>query len=231
MDDLPTELIANIVAHCPINRNSRRRPCLAPYALISKRWQQVVERRLFKSLKIKGSELETFTAICGAGPQREHRRLALQRLEYSIECIPGVDETLKEKPASERAALRQENTYSALQSLDALSSVLRSWSTSRHITLELCLLVQTTFPPGLLNLIPRTKLVKEFVIYSMSPLTTALLEPIASRMDGLQEIKWVLPDGDDTTNSVARRKERYRKFLILEHLRLLLPPRKSTKAC
>jgi hypothetical protein len=216
MDKLPPEIIANVAAYCPAGRRSESEPCLAPYALISKQWQQVVERRIFSSLEIMSSEIKVFKTIFGAEKDRSLRRSALRRLRYSIESIPGIAEALSSSSKSERATVRQRNTDAALQSLKELYTTLDSWSINRSMTLEISLPRETSLPTGSMKTVPGTQLIKEFVIDSRALRTTALLTPIASQMIGLQEVQWQLDDWDKTMNSVSRRKKRYGKFSILQ---------------
>ncbi|KAH0378934.1 hypothetical protein KCU92_g8439, partial [Aureobasidium melanogenum] len=213
MDKLPPEIIANVAAYCPAGRRSESEPCLAPYALISKQWQQVVERRIFSSLEIMSSEIKVFKTIFGAEKDRSLRRSALRRLRYSIESIPGIAEALSSSSKSERATVRQRNTDAALQSLKELYTTLDSWSINRSMTLEISLPRETSLPTGSMKTVPGTQLIKEFVIDSRALRTTALLTPIASQMIGLQEVQWQLDDWDKTMNSVSRRKKRYAQFL------------------
>lgn len=214
MDRLPTDILTRIVAFCPTGRPSRSEACLAPYALISKQWQKVVEQHVFSSVKLKFSELATFAAVYDAGLDREHRRSALQRLKYIIRSIPGTDEALASETSPERTVARQKDTQAALHALGEIYRLLSSWSINKPITLEIQFPQETTLPPDSMSSIPRTELVKRFVFESTFQLDTALLVPIASQMIGLQEIEWDLDDYDKSINSVFRRKARYGKFVL-----------------
>ncbi|KAG9570323.1 hypothetical protein KCU71_g368, partial [Aureobasidium melanogenum] len=209
MDKLPPEIISEILGYCPRGRPSRGRPCLAPYALISKQWQQIVERLVFSSIRLKSSELGHFTDVYGDEAEEIHRRSALQQLKYTIEPTPGTDEALESEIATERAIARQEATEAVLFSLGELYSILSSWSTNKTITLEIGFPQETCISKAAIELIPRTELVKRFEFKSTAQRDPVLLASIASQMIGLQDIKWELDDYDKNINSVSRRKARY----------------------
>ncbi|KAK6004330.1 hypothetical protein QM012_008192 [Aureobasidium pullulans] len=229
MNSPPTELITSIVAYCLCGRPSEGEPGLSPFALISEQRQQVDEQRIFSSLNLKSSESKVFATVYGAGPEREHRKSALKRLKYSIESIPGIDERLRDNPAPERMAIRGRNACHALENLGALYSILNSWSTNNRIMLEIRLPGQIFRPKTLSDIILITKLIKRVEMDSTNLPSTTLLEPIAFRMQGLQEIKWWLFDHDVTSNSVSRRKRRYRESPIFEHLQVHFLHTESTE--
>lgn len=170
---------------------------------------------MFSSIRIKDSELALFEAMYGDEPNRLHRRSALQRLEYSTKSMSVTEEALGSKSASVTACVKKDNTDAVLRSLDALFSILKSWSTEKYLELEVTFpsdIVWSTMPE---RVVPITKLVKRFVVDSRNMFNTALLNSIATHMIGLQEIDWELDDWDKSTNSLARRKKRYGKLLDL----------------
>ncbi|CAD0099886.1 unnamed protein product [Aureobasidium mustum] len=209
MNSLPIEVLTNIISYCPTGRPSRSHQCLGPYALVSRQWQQVVERRVFSSLKLRSSELDFFNTLYSAGGGREHRRSALRKLRFIIESIPGTHEALESEPPSERAAARYRDTEIAMHVLGKLYSVLSSWSLKKAIILEIEFPPETCLSKSAIDLISTTELVKRFEFHSTAQRDPILLVHIAARMHDLQEIKWELNDYDKSINSVSRRKARY----------------------
>ncbi|XXG99305.1 Glycoside hydrolase 2 (Mannanase, beta-galactosidase) [Hypoxylon texense] len=74
MDNFPAEIISNIVAHLPDTG-------LAPFATISKKWRDPVERRTFAHLHItsKIKSMENFRSLVSP-----HRRTYLRAVEFTV---------------------------------------------------------------------------------------------------------------------------------------------------
>ncbi|KAI0881466.1 uncharacterized protein GGS22DRAFT_196418 [Annulohypoxylon maeteangense] len=86
MDHLSPEITALIATHlCTVPRTpfpvlGAPRISRAPYAVLSRRWQSVVEPWTLSSIKLKDTELDTFAAIFAA----TRRRALLRHLNYNV---------------------------------------------------------------------------------------------------------------------------------------------------
>jgi hypothetical protein len=219
MDNLPSEIISNIVAWIPDRTRPRRKGRLAPIALISRQWQQVVEHRTFSSLRLRTTDLETFAQIFNEDTRGSTRTSALKRLVYVVGSSPRIDKEWNACSRAERLAELQGNTETVLLRLKLLYNVIDVWSASKAI--ELAIYVPPRTMSDLVNpeVVPTTRTIKNLIARSETICPPGMLISIASGLPALQGIDWDIDDSDRCINSISRRKKRHGKFMYPRTLR------------
>jgi len=122
MDKLAPEILAIIVSHLP--------PPLAPFAVVSRKWQHAIEARTLSRLELtsEGDELQRFKSTL-ASP---HRRRLVRRLVFHAElAVPSEKRVWKLESKQEAAA----NNTIYTRAVVALFSILAAWRNDPALSL------------------------------------------------------------------------------------------------
>ncbi|TFK64038.1 hypothetical protein BDN72DRAFT_963517 [Pluteus cervinus] len=115
MDKLSTELLHDIISYLDVVEISR-------YVTISRRIQAVIEPFVFRSVKVKSTELDEFDRILVG-----QRRNAIQVLKYDV-VLPTYSDTACAKFETKKD--QDENTQAFSEAIHGIFKVLRSWEDS-----------------------------------------------------------------------------------------------------
>jgi hypothetical protein len=118
MDKLPLELVDLVFSFVPLTQ-------LVRYVTVSRACQYAVERRVFKSARVKSTELGYFAHVYTPS----HRRATLQALKYDI-ILPEYP-TWKYKKF-ERDEDKKANNEAFTAAIVDLFAILNHWETASH---------------------------------------------------------------------------------------------------
>jgi hypothetical protein len=236
MEKLPPEIIDHIVKFLPDQTCVGRKDGLASFALVSRQWQQAVERRTFSRLQLLRSELdkdstaetpsillEEFAQIFDETTRGTTRASALKRLRYFTQPLPqfyddwkkcsSIDKKWNACSSSERNAELQYNTELVLSRLKRLYDIIGGWSVKPSIDLDIHVTTRTTYHLVAPEAIPRSQAIKRLRCSGWTICSPALFISIASGLSALQGIALSFYDLYPSINPVERRKKRYGKCI------------------
>ena len=110
---LPPEILARILSFLD---HSERLRCVT----VSRKWQLLIERNVFRSIELKSTDLQEFSGIFVG-----HRRAFLAELSYDV-ILPGYDD--RQRVRFERKKDKQANNEALTEAIHGLFSVLASWN-------------------------------------------------------------------------------------------------------
>ncbi|KAG9589391.1 hypothetical protein KCU77_g8314, partial [Aureobasidium melanogenum] len=80
MDTLPPKLLCDIIDLAATTQPFSYKPHLSPYAVVSRKWQCLIEPKQFSCMRINNDDIDTFASVLGNDTTGEHRKAALQQL-------------------------------------------------------------------------------------------------------------------------------------------------------
>lgn len=197
---------------------------LASIALVSRQWQQAVERRTFSRLQLLWPEfLEEFAQIFDETTKEITRAYASKRLRYYIQPLPqfyddwkkcsSIDKKWNACSLSERNAELQYDTEVVLFRLKRMYDIIGEWSVKPSIDLEIHVPTRTTYYLVAPEAIPRSQAIKRLRCSGVRIYSPALFISIASGLSALEGIALNVDDLYPSINPVERRKNRYGKCI------------------
>lgn len=223
MDKLPQEIIDNIVIFLPDQTSQGHKGHFASIALISRQWQQAVERRTFSRLALHQPEdLEEFAQIFDETTSGPTRASALRRLSYCIQSRPqsyndwqkcsSIDKEWDACSLSERNAELQHQTEVIMSRLKRLCDIIGGWSVRPSIDLAIHVPMRTEYCLVALEPVPKSQAIKRLRCSGGGVCSPALFISIASALPALQGIVF---DINDSCYPLQRCKNRYGKWFIV----------------
>ena len=85
LETIPEEIFLAIFDHLGCHRYNEK--AFLPFAVISKRWQRVIERFSFKNFDLNNTQLSTFASLFW-GTARAHRKALVRRISLTIKLPP-----------------------------------------------------------------------------------------------------------------------------------------------
>ncbi|THY00785.1 hypothetical protein D6D02_08790 [Aureobasidium pullulans] len=217
MDKLPQEIIDHIFIFLPDRTSQGHKGHFASIALISRQWQQAVERRTFSRLALHQPEiLEEFAQIFDETTSGPTRASALRRLSYCIQPPPqsyddwqkcsSIDKEWGACSLSERNAELQHQTKVIMSRLKRLCDIIGGWSVRPSIDLAIHVPMRTEYCLVALEAVPKSQAIKRLRCSGGGVCSPALFISIASALPALQGIAF---DISDLYYPLQRCKKRY----------------------
>lgn len=219
MDKLPPKLLSDIIDLAATTQPFSYKPHLSPYAVVSRRWQRLVEAKQFTCIRITNDDIDTFASVFGDEATGRHRQAVLQELFLRVYSIFQSTKPRNESSIDERRDEVIANNTVFSRSLQLLFNTLRSWSL--EYPLALYLIVPTNDSNGLsacrteprilaLESLTRVSCVEKFVSRGQMHLPTETLVGVASKLPYLRHVDWQIADHDGSPALlVQRRQNRY----------------------